>query len=136
MQVLPIGEGVRVQLFIHAHGIDLSESVIRQTYQKLELALDRLEEDVETIHVYLVDTNGPLLGGVDKSCRIVVQVRKQDCIEMEDIDSRVDAVIDRLTDRLGVAASKRAEALLRNKRPVRRWLGFDDSLVFGENDKN
>ena len=125
-----------MQLFIHAHGIDLSESVIRQTYQKLELALDRLEEDVETIHVYLVDTNGPLLGGVDKSCRIVVQVRKQDCIEMEDIDSRVDAVIDRLTDRLGVAASKRAEALLRNKRPVRRWLGFDDSLVFGENDKN
>ncbi len=125
-----------MQLFIHAHGIDLSESVIRQTYQKLELALDRLEEDVETIHVYLVDTNGPLLGGVDKSCRIVVQVRKQDCIEMEDIDSRVDAVIDRLTDRLGVAASKRAEALLRNKRPARRWLGFDDSLVFGDHRKN
>lgn len=125
-----------MQLFIHAHGIDLSESVIRQTYQKLELALDRLEDDVETIHVYLVDTNGPLLGGVDKSCRIVVQVRKQDCIELEDIDSRVDAVIDRLTDRLGVAASKRAEALLRNKRPTRRWLGFDDSLVFGDPRKN
>ena len=125
-----------MQVFIHSHGINLSESVIRQTYQKLELALDRLEEDIETIHVYLVDTNGPLLGGVDKSCRIVVQVRRQDCIEMEDIDSHVDAVIDRLTDRLGVAASRRVEALLRNKKTTRRWLGFDESLVFGDHGKN
>lgn len=124
-----------MQLFIHAHGIHLTESVIRQTYQKLELALDRLEEDIEDINVYLVDTNGPLLGGIDKSCRIVVQIRKQDCIEMEDTDSRVDSVIDRLTERLGVAASKRAETLLRHRKPARRWLGFDDSLVFGDQSK-
>ncbi|MCE3017463.1 MAG: hypothetical protein ACK56W_02430 [Pirellula sp.] len=123
-----------MQLFIYAHGIDLSESVIRQTHQKLQLALDRLEEHIETIHVYLVDNNGPLLGGIDKLCRIVVQVRKQECIEMEDIDSRMDAAIDRLTDRLGVAASKRAETLLRHSKPARRWLGFDDSIVFGEKD--
>jgi len=39
---------------------------------------------------------------------------------MEDIDSHVDAVIDRLTDRLGVAASRRVEALLRKKKTTRR----------------
>jgi hypothetical protein len=124
-----------MQLFIHAHGVQLTESVIRQTYQKLELALDRIEDDIESIAVYLVDTNGPLLGGIDKSCRIVVQVRKQDCFEMEDIDSHVDVVIDRLTDRLGVAASRRVETLLRNRKPAHRWLGFDDSLVFGDHGK-
>lgn len=125
-----------MQLLIHAHGIDLTESVIRQTYQKLELALDRLEDDIESIDIYLVDTNGPLLGGIDKACRIVVRVRKQDCIEMEDIDASVDVVIDRITDRLGVAACKRAELLPRNRKPLRRWQGMDDFLFSSDPRKN
>lgn len=36
--------------------------------------------------VYLVDTNGPFLGGVDKACRIVVQIHDQDSIVVEDFD--------------------------------------------------
>lgn len=124
-----------MQLLIHAHGINLTESVIRQTYQKLELALDRLEDEIESIDIYLVDTNGPLLGGIDKACRIVVRVRKQDCIEMEDIDVSVDVVIDRITDRLGVAACKRAKLLPRNQKPPRRWLGMDD-LLFSSDPRN
>jgi hypothetical protein len=62
-----------MELFIHAHGVQRTESVIRQTHQKLELALDRIEDDVESINVYLVDIDGPLLGGIDTSCRIIVK---------------------------------------------------------------
>ena len=36
--------------------------------------------------VYLVDTNGPFLGGEDKACRIVVQIHDQDSIVVEDCD--------------------------------------------------
>ena len=56
--------------------------------------------------VYLFDTNGPFLGGVDKACNIVVQIHDQDSIVVEDCDESVDGVIDRITDRLGVVVSK------------------------------
>ena len=115
-----------MQLCIHAHGIDLSEAVKRQTYRKLELALDRLENEIRTISVYLIDTNGPFLGGVDKACRIVVQIRDQESIVVEDCDESVDVVIDRITDRLGVVACQRNESVNKAKRGFRSWLLGDD----------
>ena len=48
-----------MQFSIHAHGIDLTETIKRQAHEKLELALDRLEDDVVSISVFLIDTNGP-----------------------------------------------------------------------------
>jgi ribosome-associated translation inhibitor RaiA len=116
-----------MQLCIHAHGIELTDSFKRQTYQKLELALDRLEEQIPTITVYLIDTNGPFLGGVDKACRIVVQIRDQDSIVVEDCDENVDAVIDRITDRLGVVACQRLRSPRRTFVGIRSWLHGESS---------
>jgi len=113
-----------MQFCIHAHGIDLTERVKRQAYQKLELALDRLEQQVTCISVYLIDTNGPLLGGVDKACRIVVQIKNQDSLIVEDCDESVHVVIERSTDRLGVAASQRIDALKLEQRGFRNWLSY------------
>lgn len=92
-----------MQFCVHADGIDLTEKIKKQAFQKIDLALDRLEKDIERVSIYLVDTNGPYLGGVDKACRIVVQIRQQDSLVLEDIDASVDVVIDRITDRCGVA---------------------------------
>jgi len=113
-----------MQFCIHAHGIDLTEPIKRQAYEKLELALDRLEQQITCISVYLIDTNGPLLGGVDKACRIVVQIDKQESLVLEDCDESVHVVIDRITDRLGVAASQRIDALKLKQRGFRNWLSY------------
>jgi hypothetical protein len=121
-----------MQLCIHAEGIDLTEAIKRQAYEKLELALDRLENDILSISVYLVDTNGPLLGGVDKACRIVVQVRKQESLVMEDIDECVNVVLERITDRLGVAACKRADSLYKKKSMLSRWLDSDETPAWND----
>jgi len=115
-----------MQLCIHVHGIDLTEHNKRQAYEKLELALERLEQEVTCISVYLVDTNGPLLGGIDKACRIVVQIDKQESLILEDCDESVQVVIDRITDRLGVAASQRFEALYGKQIRIRKWLLIDN----------
>ena len=109
-----------MQLCIHAHGIDLTETIKLKASQKLDLALDRMEDDIVRVSVYLVDTNGPFLGGVDKACRIVVQIQHQDSLVLEDIDENVDVVLDRITDRLGVAASQRMDALAKIRGPGRR----------------
>jgi ribosome-associated translation inhibitor RaiA len=119
-----------MQFSIHTHGIDLTETIKRQAHEKLELALDRLEDDVVSISVFLIDTNGPFLGGVDKACRIVVQIRKQDALVVEDIDERVEVVIERITDRLGVVACKRADSLYKKTSALRRWLDSDDSTLW------
>jgi len=116
-----------MQLCIHAHGIDLTEPIKRQAYEKLELALDRLEKQITCISVYLVDTNGPLLGGVDKACRIVVQIDKQESLVVEDCDESVCVVIDRITDRLGVVASQRIDALRRKQGRFRGRLSFNNT---------
>lgn len=114
-----------MQFCVHADGIDLTEKIKKQAFQKIDLALDRLEKDIERVSIYLVDTNGPYLGGMDKACRIIVQIRQQDSLVLEDIDASVDVVIDRITDRLGVAACQRADSLSRNRVSLRRW--FIDS---------
>jgi hypothetical protein len=111
-----------MQFCVHLDGIDITEDLKRQALQQIDLALDRLEQDIEEVSMYLVDTNGPLLGGVDKSCRIVVQIRMQDALVVEDIDAKVDVVINRITDRLGVVACKRADSLQGPRNPYRRWL--------------
>jgi hypothetical protein len=111
-----------MQFCVHLDGVDITEDLKRQALQQIDLALDRLEQDIEEVSMYLVDTNGPLLGGVDKSCRIVVQIRMQDALVVEDIDARVDVVINRITDRLGVVACKRADSLQGTRNPDRRWL--------------
>jgi ribosome-associated translation inhibitor RaiA len=107
-----------MQLCIQTHGIDLTEAIKRQAYQKLELALDRFEEQVTRISVYLIDTNGPFLGGIDKACRIVVQIENQESLVVEDCDASVTVVIERVTDRLGVVACKRFETLYGKRKRI------------------
>ena len=38
-----------MQPCIYTHGIDLTETIKRQTYEKLELARDRLEDNIVSI---------------------------------------------------------------------------------------
>jgi len=121
-----------MQFCIHVHGIDLTERTKRHAYEKLELALDRLEQSVTCITVYLSDTNGPILGGIDKSCRIVVQIDNQESLILEDCDASVQVVIDRITDRLGVAASQRFESLHGKQMRIRRWMSYDDENLSKE----
>ncbi len=119
-----------MQLCIHTRGIDLTEAIKRQTYEKLDLALERLGDDIEKIQVSLTDTNGPLLGGIDKSCQIVVSLHQQDAIVVEGIDRHVDTVIDRTTDRLGVVACQRADANNKHRKRYRGYVDSDDVAEF------
>lgn len=105
-----------MQLCIQSRGIELTEPIKRQVYEKLELALDLLEDQIISIHVSLEDINGPDEGGIDKACRITVVIKSQDSLIMEDCDASVTEVIERVTDRLGVSASQRFESMHGRKR--------------------
>lgn len=66
-----------MQTCIRADGIDLAETAERQTYQKLDLALDRLADDIVRISLYLVGANESSLEGIDKPCRLGVVACEQ-----------------------------------------------------------
>jgi len=103
-----------MRLSVHTKGVVLSEELRQFASEKLAVALERLLGSVQKIQLHLTDTNGPNRNGPDKSCRVVVQIHNQKSLVLEDRDSNLGLVIDRITDRLGAAVSRRVDRL-RNK---------------------
>jgi len=103
-----------MRLSIHTKGVVLTEELRRFASEKLAVALERLLGSVQKIQLHLTDTNGPNRNGPDKSCRVIVQIHNQKSLVLEDRDSNLGLVIDRITDRLGAAVSRRVDRL-RNK---------------------
>lgn len=104
-----------MQLSIHARGIELTDSIKGFAYDKIFAALERLGNRVKKISLYLVDVNGPERGGQDKLCRVIVRIHNQDVLVLEDRDASVGAAIDRLGDRLSIAANRRVERARRRR---------------------
>ena len=113
-----------MRLSIHTKGVVLSEELRRFASEKLAVALERLVGSVQMIQLHLTDTNGPDRNGPVKSCRVVVQINNQESLIVEDCDESVYIVIERSTDRLGVAASQRMDAMKIENREFRNWLSY------------
>jgi len=105
-----------MRLSIHTKGVVLTEELRRFAIEKLNVALERLLGSVQKIQLRLTDTNGPNRNGPDKSCRVVVQIHNQKSLVLEDHDSNLGLAIDRITDRLGAAVSRRVDRLRNNQR--------------------
>jgi hypothetical protein len=65
--------------------------------QRVDQAIARLKDKV----------NGPLLGGKDKACRVVVEISNGDAIIIEDRDYQVDELLSRITSQLDAEVKKR-----------------------------
>ncbi len=94
---------------IHAKGESLSDSLRTWIEDRLETAIERVAGHCQQIQVFLTDENGPMKSGLDKACRVVVQIDHQPSLVVTDRDSNVAKVIDRIADRLAIAASRRSE---------------------------
>ncbi len=72
-----------MRLFIHSQDSQKIKSLRSVIETKLADVLTRFGPQVSRATVYLADQNGPR-GGVDKLCRIVVKLRRQGEITVED----------------------------------------------------
>lgn len=108
---------------VHIHhsrripGDHLEERVARS----LHAAVDRFDQHVEEIRLWLDDVNGPK-GGLGLSGKIVVQIRGLPDLILSEVDQSLDALLARLSDRLGNALARK----LRRRRDSRRHgaMGF------------
>jgi len=76
--------------------------------RRLQFALSRFGSKVRDISVVLSDENGPR-GGIDKVCRIVVEVYRARDVIVTDQDSEVKVCIARAAERVGRAVARSVE---------------------------
>ncbi len=103
-----------------AQGFEMTPAIDSFLRRQLSTSLQRFDEHVVAIDVYLKDTNGPK-GGIDKHVLIRVRLRNRHKVVLETVHDDLYAAIT-----LGARKIKRAvrRRLRRNGRILRRrWSG-------------
>jgi putative sigma-54 modulation protein len=95
-------------------GVELTAEARESMELRLEQALRCLGRRIQKVNAFFSDLNGPK-GGIDKLCRVVVHLKRQPSLVIEDRDSELGNLIDRIVDRVGQTATR----LLDRRRPAR-----------------
>ena len=97
-----------MQLQIHRQNIRLDQGQLEEIERRMMFALDQFDSWVVDATVYVEDVNGNK-GGIDKSCRVLVNLRSGKTIKVEDIDAELMAAVARAADRLSNAVGREIE---------------------------
>ncbi|QYF93207.1 HPF/RaiA family ribosome-associated protein [Massilia sp. PAMC28688] len=97
-----------MRLTIQANGFVLTEALRAYTEQRLSMALGWAGEHMHKLAVSLSDINGPR-GGIDKRCKIQVQLGGGAEVVIEDTEADLYVAIDRAASRADRAVVRRVE---------------------------
>lgn len=95
-----------MDVFIRTNGIRLAQEWQTLLQERLHAALAHCGRRIHRVHVFVTDTNGDK-GGLDKVCRVVAHVRRHPTLVVEDRDHDLQVLIDRIVNRVGLAAERR-----------------------------
>jgi len=97
-----------MKILITGKEVALSQEVRSQIEDRIRIALSRFSPKVQQVSAVINDVNGPR-GGIDKRCRITVQLRRLNDVTVTSEDSRVEASVKRAVDRIGRAVARAIE---------------------------
>ncbi|MCL5745688.1 MAG: HPF/RaiA family ribosome-associated protein [Acidobacteria bacterium] len=97
-----------MRLHIRSKNFSLTDALREQVRSRLAFALARFRKRIKNITASLIDLNGRK-GGVDKQCRLIVQLLPNRTVTIEETDSNVSAAIARAADRAGHTVSRTLE---------------------------
>lgn len=97
-----------MRMTIQTNGFTMTTALRSYTEQRLATALGWARQHMRKLVVWLSDINGPR-GGVDKRCKIQVQLDGGRDIIIEDTEADLYAAIDRAAERADRAVVKRVE---------------------------
>ncbi|NHZ93648.1 HPF/RaiA family ribosome-associated protein [Massilia sp. CCM 8733] len=97
-----------MRVTIQANGFVLTEALRSYTEQRLAMALGWAGQHMRRLAVSLSDINGPR-GGIDKRCKIQVQLDGGKEVIIEDTEADLYVAIDRATDRADRAVVRQVE---------------------------
>ncbi|HVA01883.1 MAG TPA: HPF/RaiA family ribosome-associated protein [Terriglobia bacterium] len=87
-----------MQLELHIRG-NIAEPLRRYAERRFHFALRRFSHRVRRLRIYVADVNGPR-GGVDKQCRVLLEVAPSGSLMLEETDVRLHEAMDRAAGRL------------------------------------
>lgn len=93
---------------IHANGFLLTEALRAFTEKRIATALGWAGKHMRKLAVSLSDINGPR-GGIDKRCRIQVQLGAGRQVIIEDTEADLYAAINRAAERAGRAIVRQVQ---------------------------
>jgi len=115
-----------MELHIHQRGLAIGKKLQARIAEHLSRAFRRLSNRIGAITVYLTDTNGPR-GGMDKECRIAVELRSGGTVRVAQIDSDLLAAVNVATDRASHTVSRRLGRRRNRALRMKPWPA-DDTL--------
>lgn len=103
---------------IRRRGVEVTEDLRVHVVERLRLALARFAGYVGEVRVYLRDVNGPR-GGLDKECRIVVEVPRYGRVVVAVAYADVFGAVAHTARRTQFAVRRRVKRRLAQRRPSR-----------------
>ena len=102
-----------MQMQIHVKGLVRASRLRVVAANKLNVTLARFYHAVQEVTMRMHDINGPDRGGADKLCRVVLRLKDNSILVVEDLGANMMEVIDRVTDRLHHTVSKQLSRLVK-----------------------
>lgn len=119
-----------MRLEIRRRGVNVTEKLRDYLKERLRLALGRFGHHIDLVRVYLRDVNGPR-GGLDKKCRIVVELRRGRPVVVTGTGTEASAAITSTASRAGFAVRRRLKRWLARRRPLRRPVRPVSTVAYG-----
>jgi putative sigma-54 modulation protein len=101
---------------IHGQNLRVGDQIQKHVKRQMDFALGQFDSWISGVVVHLEDVNGPR-GGVDKCCRVLVNIKHGKTIKVENVDRDFAVAINRATDRLRQVVGREVEKR-REKKPT------------------
>ncbi len=108
-----------MRLEIRRRRMKVTEELRVHVRERLQLALARFARSIAQVWVYLRDVNGPR-GGLNKKCRIVVELPRRGRVVVTGVDTDMFAAITRTASRAKFAVRRHLKQRLARRRPPRQ----------------
>ena len=97
-----------MELDIRSQNLHVDEATESHVQRRMNFALEQFNSWITRVQVHLEDVNGPRRG-IDKQCRILVNLKGGKTIKVEDLDVDLIAAVNRAADRVGQVVSREVD---------------------------
>ncbi len=94
-----------MQVEVHGQNIRVGDRMHDLVDRQFDFALGQFDSWINDVSVHLEDVNGQR-GGIDKQCRVLVNLKGGKTVKIEDIDVDFVAAINRAADRASQAVGR------------------------------
>lgn len=97
-------------IHVSSKGFILSSELRDDVEDRVTTALERFQERIGRVNVFLADENGPK-NGIDKSLRVIIDLERLPLIVLEEKGDSWNSVLDRACERASYNVSRQVERI-------------------------